>query len=316
MKLKISPDLSSLKMYAIGDEISRIATASVKKELFVGELKDPVLLTDIVEIVKLPSVQRDAILKLFEFPDKTVEYDGVDVHWSPVLYPNVWGPSIDTMLFAKAIREQLVDTKLLKQVNDFLEIGTGSGFLSKYILQKRKELGGKIEIAHLTDINKDAIKCAMDNIEPVRDGTLIYYTHTQPNAHLRVEHKYDLVIANPPYIPRPNARKNNPYEGLLLYEEIIRNASKMLHSESVFITMLSSLSKAFIKPALDDIFQLHIAARLRVPLKIPIITAGLSLQSKKWISYLKAQKLIEEDKSERSGYRYWQTIEVVIGKLK
>ena len=316
MKLKISPDLGVLKMYATGDEVSRIAINNFAQELFVGELKNPLLLTDIVKIAKLPSVRRDAIMKLYEFPDRTVEYDGVDVHWSPILYPNVWSPSIDTVLFAKAIRGQLVKTKLLKRINNFLEIGTGSGFLSKYILQKRKELGGKIAIAHLTDINKDAIKCAMDNIEPVRDGTLIYYTHTQPDAHLRVERKYDLVVANPPYIPRPNARKNNPYEGLLLYEEMIRNAPKMLHPKSVFITILSSLSKSFIKPELDKVFRLRVAAHLRVPLKIPVITAGLSRQSRKWVAYLKAQKLVEEDKSGRSGYRYWHTIEVVIGKLK
>lgn len=316
MKITVSPDLHKLIISALPEEAPFVATGAPAKELAVAEILNPVLLTDIAKISGLSSVRRDAVMKLYEFPDREISYDNVSVRWSPIVYPRVWAPSIDTVLFAKAIRDFLVKTGRLNQAGSCLEIGTGSGFLGKYILEKKKKSGKELELLHLTDINKDAIKCAMDNIEAARGKTLMYYTHTRPDAKLSVDRQYDLVIANPPYIPRPSAKKNNPYEGLMVYEEIIRNAGKMLRPDSMFMTMISSTSRNFIKPELDKVFKLKTVARLRVPLKIPIVTAGFSGQSKSWMSYLKKNKFIEEDKKEISGYRYWQIIEVVAGKLK
>lgn len=316
MKITVSQNLNKLTISALSSEASFVATGAPAEELEIAQIADPVLLTDTARISKLPSFQRDAIMKLYEFPERVVRYDGVSARWSPITYPGVWAPSIDTVLFAKAVRDFLVKSGRIKIIASCLEIGTGSGFLGKYVLEKKKSSGQELELLHLTDINKDAIKCAMDNIEEVRGKTLMYYTHTRRDAKLAVDRKYDLVIANPPYIPRPSAKKNNPYEGLTVYEEIVRNAEKMLRSDSIFMTMLSSTSKNFIKPELDKVFNLKTITRLRVPLKIPIVTAGFSSQSRSWMSYLVKNKFIEEDRTEKSGYRYWQTIEVVAGKLK
>ncbi|MDA2922743.1 methyltransferase, partial [Patescibacteria group bacterium AH-259-L07] len=309
-------NLKTLEVYATSKEVPQLAVGSKQKELMIYKFKNPVLLTDNARIARLPALKRDAVIKLYEFPDRTVEYDGVSIHWSPILYPGVWAPSIDTIIFANAIRNHLIKTRDLKKIRSFLEIGTGSGFLSKYLLAKKKSLGNEMRLAHLTDINKDAIKSALDNIASIGGSTLIYYTHTQKNARLSVSAQYDLVIANPPYIPRSKAHKNNPYEGLFLYEEIIRNANKLFHAESIFMTNLSSLSKSFIKPRLENVFNLKTITKSRIPLKIPAITAGLSKESRDWIRYLKSKNILEEDKSERSGYRYWHTIEIVAGKKR
>lgn len=316
MKIIVTPDLRRLSIFALSEEAGSVAVDAPAEELEIARMKNPVLLTDVARIAKLPSLKRDAVMKLYEFPDREVSYDGVSVRWSPLAYPRVWAPSIDTVIFAKAIREFLLKTGRIKSIGSCLEIGTGSGFLGKYVLEKKKESGSYLGLIHLTDINKDAIKCAMDNIEPVRGKTLMYYTHTRRDARLSVDRKYDLVIANPPYIPRPGAGKNNPYEGLLVYEEIIRNAKKMLNPESFFMTMLSSTSRNFIKPELDKVLALKTIVKLKVPLKIPIVTAGFSKQSRSWMAYLVKNKFIYEDRLEKSGYRYWQTIEVVAGKLK
>lgn len=316
MELKIDSNLKTLEVYAIEKEIPQLAVGSKQKKLMVYSFKNPVLLTDNARIAKLPALIRDAVIKLYEFPDRVVTYDGVSIYWSPVLYPGVWAPSIDTIVFAKAIRDYLITTSAFKKIYSILEIGTGSGFLSKYVMVKKKMLGSEIRLAHLTDINKDAIKSAIDNIEEIRGNTLVYYTHTQKNARLRIAQNYDLVIANPPYIPRQEARKNNPYEGLFLYKEVIRNASAMLRSDSIFITNISSLSKSFVKPYLDKVFKLKTIIKKRIPLKIPAVTAGLSREGNDWVRYLKSKNVLEEDKTERSGYRYWHTIEIVAGKLK
>ena len=316
MKLKIDPNLNFLDIYAVGTEVPQLGVGLKQKELKIHRFEAPVLLTDNARISKLPSLKRDAVLKLNEFPDRVVEYDGVSVHWSPVHYPGVWCPSIDTILFAKGIREALVKTRILKKINNFLEIGTGSGFLSKYLLIKKKDLGEGTQSARLTDINRDALRCAKDNIANIKGKTKVFYTLAKNAGKLEIPGKYDLVITNPPYIPRSNARKNNPYEGLMLYRELVLKIRKILKPDGVFMTNFSSLSRSIVRPELDKIFNLKTVAKMRIPLKIPVVTAGFSPESRKWINYLKKKRFLEEDKGEKSGYRYWHTIEIVVGNLR
>ena len=67
---------------------------------------------------------------------------------------------------------------------------------------------------------------------------------------------------------------------------------------------------------MKSVFTLRPVISRRVPLKIPAITAGLSKGSRDWISYLRSRGYVEEDRTGRSGHRYWQTIEIVSGGLK
>lgn len=316
MKLLVSPGLKRLDYYAVGPEVPRTAAGARSAELLVAGVARPVLMRDPAALGKLEPPLRDAVMNLLDFPGQTVEYDGVSTYWSPELYPGAWSPSIDTMLFAEGIRRVLARNGRLLAVDDFLEIGTGSGFLSKYLLAKKRALGREMRLAHLSDINKDALRCALDNLEEVRGGTLMYYTHTPRTARLTVDRPYDLVLANPPYVPRPGAGRDNPYEGLFLYREMIRNAARMLRPGGVFMTIISSLSAAAVRPALDRVFTLRRVVSRRVPLKIPAITAGLSTGSRDWIGFLRSRGAVEEDRSGRSGHRFWQTIEIVRGSLR
>ncbi len=316
MRIKVSADLRRLEYHATGPEVAHTAVGAREPELFIAAVRDPVLVTDPARLLRLPAVRRDAVMNLLRFPDVAVEYDGVTAFWSPRLYPNAWSPTIDTLLFAKAIRRELVLTRRLRRTASLLEIGTGSGFLAKYVLARKRALGPEMDVAHLTDIHKDALRCALDNLEPVRGKTLVSYTHTQADARLKVDRAYDLVIANPPYVPRPRAGRGNPYEGLFLYGEMIRGARRMLAPGGVFMTMLSSLSRGTVEPGLREVFNLREAASLRVPLKIPVVTAGLSSGGRAWVRYLKKTGCLEEDRAERSGHRFWQTLTVVVGVLR
>ncbi len=316
MKLRVSKGLKKVEYFALGTEVGKTAAGARDKELLIASVPEPVLMRDPARLAALESPLRDAVFNLLDFPGQIVEFDGVSTYWSPELYPGAWSPSIDTMLFAEAIRLDLASNGRLRKIRDFLEIGTGSGFLSKYLLVKKRASGGEIRLAHLSDINKDALRCALDNLEEVRGRTLMYYTHTQRDAGLKVDRPYDLVLSNPPYIPRPGAGRHNPYEGLFLYTEMIRNAARMLRPDGVFMTILSSLSRPLIEPALKKVFSLRPVLSRRVPLKIPAITAGLSKGSRDWIGYLRSRGYVEEDRTGRSGHRYWQTIEIVSGGLK
>lgn len=319
MKIAIDPNLKKLEFWAVGKEIPKVIGGSEKKygpETLIHTFRDPKLLVDNAAIARLSSTERDLIIRLLEFPSRTFEYDGVELTWSDVDYPNAWSPSIDTILFAKALRILLRSRHYAERVNSFLEIGCGSGFLSKYILQKKRESGAPIKFARLIDIRRDALSCAMDNIEPVRGNTLISYSLSSPNRGIRVVHPYDLVVCNPPYIPRPHARTNNPFEGLFLYGEILRRRSEMLSSDGRLIINFSSMSKEEVLPEFKKFFSLRSLFRLRVPLKIPLITARRSDESRAWTDYLEKNKKIIVDSTERSGYRYWQNIEIVECKRK
>ena len=279
-------------------------------EFLVYKFKNVKLIKDNAAISRLPSLIRDAVIKTYEFPERVTEYDGISVVWSETKYPGVWAPSIDTVVFARALRKQLVDSKRLKNFSSLLEIGCGSGFLTKYLLAKKKGFGKAMGIAHLMDINIDAIKCSLDNLEEVKENTNIFYSHNRVGKPLKINQPYDLVICNPPYIPRPHARKNNPYEGLLLYHEIFDKSEVMLTRKSLLFTSFSSISEDITIPLLKKKFDIKIVDQMKVPLKIPQVFSGLSKESREWKAYLERRGTLEVDKTERSGYHYWETIKI------
>ena len=315
MKIVIDPLLKTLSLWAEGDEIQKVTGkigcgANDSERIYT--FRNPKLLTDLAAMNRLPSFLRDAISKLYQFDGRTTEYDGVSVWWSETRYPGVWAPSIDTVVFASALRKRLMQTKYISRFSTLLEIGCGSGFLTKYVMMKKQEKDQRdFNKVPLMDINKDAIKCALDTLQDIRGETEIVYTHNRIQSPLHISHPYDLVLCNPPYIPRPSARDNNPFEGLFLYYEILQNASKLLSGRGLLFITFSSLSEDVVLPEFRKYFSLRPVAHMRVPLKIPSVFSQLSTESKQWVKYLESKKGLEVDRSERSGYRYWERITVM-----
>jgi methylase of polypeptide subunit release factors len=314
MRILIDPAITKATFFAQGHEIPKVIGGKLRRkneEVPVHVFRHPRLLTNTAAIGRLPSSQRDMIARLLEFHRRVVEYDDVSVEWSDIEYPGVWGPSIDTILFAKALHGLLRLPGYRVGVRSFLEIGCGSGFLSKYVIQKKKALGKPLGHAHLMDINPDALTCAMRAIEETRGNTLVTYTLNKSEKPLKVAHGYDLVVCNPPYVPRPHEQHTNPFEGLFLYGEILRKAEDLLSPGGTLITNFSSISRRDVYPEFRKKFTMRTLVKMKVPLKIPLITAQRSDESKKWMEYLLRTKRLFVDRSEKSGYRYWHTIEIV-----
>ena len=314
MKIRVATDLNRIDYIAQGPEVPKIAQDSTESELLIQSYNNPVLLVDNARNGQLPSLKRDLLARLLEFPERTFEYDDVAVQWSEMKYPGVWSPSIDTILFANGLKQVLGQPTTV--FRSFLEIGCGSGFLSKYILELANRSGQNIEYAQLMDINPDALRCAKDNIGNLAENTKTDFTLNVPNAPLAVATAFDLVICNPPYVLRPNSNDNNPFEGLFLYGEILGKAKSLLKPNGQLIINFSSISKDMVYPEYEKVFDMKKLNQLKVPLKIPVITAGLSQASREWLAYLENNNRLTIDPKEQSGYRYWHTIEIVECKIK
>src|SRR3989344_2597294 len=108
---------------------------------------------------------------------------------------NVYSPREDSFLLANNLQ--------VKKGEKVLEIGTGSGLIAILCARKGAEVVA-------TDLNEHAIKCAKKNAEgnkvkvDFREGDLL--------APLKNGEKFDLIIFNPPYLPRETKYSDRPID--------------------------------------------------------------------------------------------------------
>lgn len=300
MIIKISKDLRTQEYCAHGLELAsimgrdrkngkRVLTYPDQQKMPVHKFKAPVLLTDNWRIGKLPPTLRDTIFSLNASRPRIVEYDGVSVFWNDS-HLNVWCPSIDTILFAKALAKLFKERKKFTQA---VEIGCGSGFLSKYILAKNKTVRSFL----VNDLNPFAIKCAMDNI---KDGRALFYAGNGLEKIKKM--KFDLMICNPPYVPRPSSIDDNPYEGVELLRHLLHDGQNYLNPGGVVLLNISSLCRKLVLKH-EPKMKMTVLEKMKVPLKVNNI-----LNDGRWLNYLIKLGL---EKKYRRGYEYWQELFIV-----
>lgn len=299
MIIKLSKDLKKEEIWANGVELAsimgldrhkgkRVITYPANMKKYVYTFTNPVLMTDNYRISKLNPTLRDTLFSLYSMRPRIIEYDGVSVFWDST-HINVWCPSIDTLLFAKSMKAIIE-----KKFKTAIEIGCGSGFLSKYLLSKNK----KLKYLLINDLNPYAIKCAKDNIKDKRAKFFV-----GDGLEKIKSEKFDLIICNPPYVPRPNSIDDNPYEGIDLLRHLIHYGQNYLNKNGVIITNVSSLCWNLIfdkKPKM----KVELINKMKVPLKVNNI-----LNNKRWVDYLTKIGLKKEL---HNGYEYWQTLNIII----
>lgn len=302
MIIEINQEISELAVFAESFEQTSVLGLSQSSDapVLVHTFKDPLLLTDSAEIGKLPSGLRDALFELYTHP-RTVKYDDVAVSWSAQNYPQVWCPSIDTIFFARNLKKQL------ENVKSFAEIGTGSGFLTKFALHH-----GDIDRALASDISMHALRCADDNLRDLQRESV--YSLVKPliqDDELGFHGEFDLIFSNPPYIPRPGEKRDNPYEGLNLVHKLSQEASNLLSKNGKIMLNLSSLAEDAPLEWFQD-FKVTQIDKMRVPLKVNPVSNGAFKESIEWLRYLTERGFIEEDKTEDSGYRWWHELRMFV----
>lgn len=304
MLVEVTPPLSRLDVLAETLEQETILgfRHGGDEPVPVASFDNPVLITDNARTAKLESGLRDTVFSLYQSYPRTVRYHGVAVSWSPTKYPRVWCPSIDTLFFARTLAGQL------DGVRTFAEFGTGSGFLAKFALTH----GATVDRAVATDISPEAIRCAHDATSDLGGFRSLNLALTNPDApDLGVDGRYDLLISNPPYIPRPTERHDNPYEGLDLVEKISRLGGDHLAEGGKILLNISSLAGE--KPVEwfeRDGWRVELLDEMRVPLKVNPVTSGLSPESAAWLAYLQQRGTLE-DEGVAADYRWWHRLRMI-----
>lgn len=300
MILEFNLPLTQQLIFAHGDELASVMardrdaqghrvysyTDDVREH--VATIADPVLVTDYARIALLPPRIRDTVCKLYESPRRTTIYGGTRIDFTQHRYPGTWGPNIDTLLFCRALT-----TERLRGVKTAIEIGCGSGFISRFLLEHAPELTSMT----LVDINPHAIQCARDNISDAR----AQFIHGDGLKALEGR-QFDLIVCNPPYIPRPGSIDDNAYEGVGLLAYFIQEGPRHLTPQGRIVTNISSVCESITTPLMKAArVQAQELDRMHVPLKVLNV-----LNNPSWMRFLLEDKGLRAELHD--GYEYWHTI--------
>jgi len=189
-------------------------------------------------------------------------------------------------------------------VRSFAEIGCGSGFLTKYALMHATD----IERAVASDISLAAIRCTSATLAEVSYQASVSLVCPQAgDIGFGIAGPFDLVICNPPYIPRPGERNDNPYEGLGLIGNFAQRGQELLTDEGLLLLNISTLAGERPFDWFDEHgWHLDALDRMRVPLKVNAVTSGVTPEARDWYDYLSARGAIPAE--EERGYRLWHEL--------
>ncbi|MBO3682534.1 HemK2/MTQ2 family protein methyltransferase [Streptomyces sp. NEAU-YJ-81] len=147
--------------------------------------------------------------------------------------PGVYAPQHDTWLLTEALnRENITEGTAV------LDIGTGSGALA--IAAARRGAGQVTAV----DVSPLAVVTAW--LHSRLEGLRIQVMRGDLLTSV-ADRRFDLIVANPPYVPSPAARRgralawNAGVDGRALVDQICQDAPPLLHPDGVLLMVHSAL---------------------------------------------------------------------------
>ena len=247
-------------IFKFDDDIDKLIIKSCFRGKCEGiEINKPILMSDKV-----------LIDNIYNLNIRKTIFDNVSAILDNNKYPNIFGSNIDTILLCNALKKNY---KLFKNINNFLELGIGGGFISKYISSKFK-----IKEAILIDIEQESINYAIKDLKLPKlknKKKETYYKYTpfkckivKKNGYifmqgdgLKIMNYYlngdnrilknnlDLIVCNPPYIPSGPSENdldiNSPnfWEGTRLLRYLILHFDKYSNHCVCIVSSLSLVNK-------------------------------------------------------------------------
>jgi release factor glutamine methyltransferase len=194
---------------------------------------DPVLIVDDARFLEEPATGA-AIRSCLESAPRRYCYEGVTIdvpHGVPTL---VWCPGIDTFVMLAAIRPHLRD-----QYRTALDVGTGTGIIAVWMAAARRTC----EVVGI-DSSPEAAACASVNVEAMRLTNHCTIIAERYQQFRRGSPAFELVLCNPPYIPRLEAaaQDDGAVTGVDLVIDLISTLDRTLTRDGICFLTLSSTS--------------------------------------------------------------------------
>lgn len=160
---------------------------------------------------------------------------------------------------------ELLVTKAIETIrknglNSVLDVGTGSGCIACTIAKRTEAtvLG--------VDISSDALRIALDNVTKLGINNRAVFRKSNLFEKVRAEEKFDLIISNPPYIPRGTKLqeevKHEPEialfadeDGLAVYRKIIEEAPEFLNNGGYLFFELGIDEAEKVKSMMSEFFS-------------------------------------------------------------
>lgn len=299
MIVEFNCDLSMQRILAAGIEIDMLFGDTQKqffaqsnmREVPIASFAGPRLVFDSDRILRLPPAQREALLALLASSSRVARFSKTEHYVDKAKYPLVWAPSIDTFLMCAALH-----TIDLQSVGSVAEIGCGSGFIGKYLLE-RVHAGASVD---LVDIDHASVACAQDAIKSV----MVSY-HMQDAQDFLAQRQFDLVVSNPPYLPSPDGEEYPPFGGTRLLNFLCDNAADFLKPRGRLILLQSSIDqRAIDTKSKGNYLRSRVLQTLKVPLKVTSV-----LNDDLWCKYLAGLKGIRQEQV--GGYIFYHELVVL-----
>lgn len=295
--LQISKDLSKLNIFGI---LKTGGKPLEKKDFSLkGTITNPRLLYPTAEINTLPSGLRDIILNLYTYGRRVYDYNGVISEWVASIDENVWGASIDTIVFIYAL---LANNILGPGIRSIGELGTGGGMIIKAGIQFCPDL----TTAYASDIVQEAIDCMFRNVSPVQGAVRLI---TIKGKGIKEFGKVDVFEVNPPYLPEKKVTGEvDQYRGLGLIHEVLRDGKEHLTpGGKVIINYSSCAGKEFDEWVKQYGWKKRVLFAIDVPLKINRVN-----EDQEWLDFMLEHGGLEVRDDNQFGYKYWHKLNVVV----
>lgn len=197
-----------------------------------------------------------------------------------------------------------------ENVENILDIGTGTGLIALMLAQRSNSIIDAVEI------DEDASKQAAENVEKTSWKERIHIINQSFQEFMKIENKkYDLIVSNPPYFQNslfaPDHKRTNARHNLSLeLEDLISGSLKLLNENGCLSIILPYLEGAMfiVKAAEYGLFCVRQTKVLPKPntepkrlllefmkMKKPLVEQEIIIELNKRHEYSEAYKNLTKD---------------------
>lgn len=230
----------------------------------VDVLEDPVAVFDVWDALERADGRtRNALKSILVSGQKLISHRGLLVHVDRSAEAHVFGPSIDTLLMSELLAQWLQSAETPPR--SVLDIGSGSGLLTLAAAR----FGSPHRLVSL-DSSFSAVSCTAKNLRSFQYDA----GQSSPiDIHLLAGKfapdllpRFDLILCNPPYVPRPpealvlpgsHADYRHAVGGLELAHAVLAELPQLLSEGGRLLLMTSELSRDDLMKSLPDGFQVQ-----------------------------------------------------------